>query len=206
MTNPSAAKGQKSPVSSPFYDFIDSGKHRQNLVEEIETMLAYAMSSGIQLDAGLQKKIATLFSTKVDPQILAAIDAESPVPVESEGNPPNSEPIGDDSVLAEEVHSGESSAETESFELILQIHGGLSALIAPATPISLNATKPLGWGWRINNPVINGLIYVTLGSLVLFMALSAYTLKVSKQTATEKETATATEQAATDSQTGENNE
>lgn len=80
---------------------------------------------------------------------------------------PGAEGAGHDGDIAEDDEEEESPV-----ELILRVHSELAVLVSPATPASIEATRSLGGGFRINNPVVNGLVYLTLLSLVGFLILS----------------------------------
>ena len=62
----------------------------------------------------------------------------------------------------------EESKLSELFSLAMKVHRQLSALVAPATPISLQVTERVGRTFRIRNPAMNILIYLTLFCLVGF--------------------------------------
>lgn len=63
------------------------------------------------------------------------------------------------------------------YTMVLEAHNQLSALIAPATPITLRATERLGNSFRIKNYAINKLIYLTLFCLVGFIITLPFALK-----------------------------
>lgn len=82
--------------------------------------------------------------------------------------------------------------EESLIELLLRVHSELAVLVAPATPASLDATRAIG-GFRINNKVVNSLVYITLLSLLAFLVLSGISLDPQMPKPTPPETAPRTQ-------------
>lgn len=122
-------------MAAPDMALVDANQHAlaspefQQALSEVNLMLRYALSEGLDIDNNTRQDIVVL------QQNMAVINMPQP--------PPGAPAIGN------------------VFDQLMSAHGALSKVIAPATPLSLQATEPAGtWIGSLRRPPLIGTMII----------------------------------------------
>jgi hypothetical protein len=164
-------KGAAAEKDFPGYDFLD----------DCRMMLRFAVKEGREPPAALRSDIAALEGLLSGEGLRAISELPKPflglVAAAAAGAKPNAIAVAEGVIPPAPVNP---------MELLLNVHAGLAALIAPATPETLRATQPPpGKGWFGGIP---GVVRLAMGAAVVCLVGFLMTVPPSPQISNAPET------------------